>query len=359
MLYAIKSDTLFFNRQANRADLDAFSYLYPLADATMIRKMEGVGNHGRAARLRDQGLAARPHGRARLLRVSSASRRARTSSPTSPTSTCSSRTCSGRSSRAWSTTRSSCRSAISATHATPAISCGAGSTTSAAQAAIARWPRRSCRSKRFNEVRHLRRQPHQSADAGAGAGVPARIRQERPRRTRRDAKDRPKARRSLRSSRRLQARHTVYASACRRSAIRSSGSSRPIDSRIIPRVTPARCQLLVGEAVLRRENRQAAQALDAAEACGALDDLEPIERTISGRLPALHIDADHAAEARHLARRDGVIGMRGQTRVVDALDRGVAFEKLRHRHRVGVVPRDAQAAASSARGSTHTPAADP
>jgi nanoRNase/pAp phosphatase (c-di-AMP/oligoRNAs hydrolase) len=41
MLYAIKSDTLFFNRQANRADLDAFSYLYPLADATMIRKMEG------------------------------------------------------------------------------------------------------------------------------------------------------------------------------------------------------------------------------------------------------------------------------------------------------------------------------
>jgi nanoRNase/pAp phosphatase (c-di-AMP/oligoRNAs hydrolase) len=41
MLYAIKSDTLFFNRQANRADLDAFSYLYPLSDATMIRKMEG------------------------------------------------------------------------------------------------------------------------------------------------------------------------------------------------------------------------------------------------------------------------------------------------------------------------------
>jgi nanoRNase/pAp phosphatase (c-di-AMP/oligoRNAs hydrolase) len=42
MLYAIKSDTLFFNRQANRADLDAFSFLYPLADATLIRKMEGA-----------------------------------------------------------------------------------------------------------------------------------------------------------------------------------------------------------------------------------------------------------------------------------------------------------------------------
>jgi nanoRNase/pAp phosphatase (c-di-AMP/oligoRNAs hydrolase) len=41
MLYAIKSDTLFFNRQANRVDLEAFSYLYPLSDAAMIRKMEG------------------------------------------------------------------------------------------------------------------------------------------------------------------------------------------------------------------------------------------------------------------------------------------------------------------------------
>jgi nanoRNase/pAp phosphatase (c-di-AMP/oligoRNAs hydrolase) len=42
MLYAIKSDTLFFNRQANHVDIDAFSYLYPLADATLIRKMEGA-----------------------------------------------------------------------------------------------------------------------------------------------------------------------------------------------------------------------------------------------------------------------------------------------------------------------------
>jgi nanoRNase/pAp phosphatase (c-di-AMP/oligoRNAs hydrolase) len=41
MLYAIKSDTLFFNRQASRVDIEAFSYLYPLADAALIRKMEG------------------------------------------------------------------------------------------------------------------------------------------------------------------------------------------------------------------------------------------------------------------------------------------------------------------------------
>ncbi len=42
MLYAIKSDTLFFARHTNRLDLEAFTFLYPLADATLIRKMEGA-----------------------------------------------------------------------------------------------------------------------------------------------------------------------------------------------------------------------------------------------------------------------------------------------------------------------------
>jgi len=42
MLYAIKSDTLFFARHTNRSDLDAFTFLYPLADAALIRKMEGA-----------------------------------------------------------------------------------------------------------------------------------------------------------------------------------------------------------------------------------------------------------------------------------------------------------------------------
>ena len=42
MLYAIKSDTLFFARHTNRDDLEAFTFLYPLADAALIRKMEGA-----------------------------------------------------------------------------------------------------------------------------------------------------------------------------------------------------------------------------------------------------------------------------------------------------------------------------
>ena len=42
MLYAIKSDTLFFSRHTNSVDLAAFTYLYPLADAALVRKMEGA-----------------------------------------------------------------------------------------------------------------------------------------------------------------------------------------------------------------------------------------------------------------------------------------------------------------------------
>ncbi len=43
MLYAIKSDTLFFSRHTNQNDLEAFTFLYQLADATLVRKMEGLG----------------------------------------------------------------------------------------------------------------------------------------------------------------------------------------------------------------------------------------------------------------------------------------------------------------------------
>jgi len=43
MLYAIKSDTLFLSRHTNQGDLAAFTFLYPLADAALVRKMEGTG----------------------------------------------------------------------------------------------------------------------------------------------------------------------------------------------------------------------------------------------------------------------------------------------------------------------------
>ena len=104
MLYAIKSDTLFFNRQTDPVDLEAFSYLYPLANAQLIRKMEGaeitkerleyVIKAYKIGSLADQVFCAfigRHPGK--------------TSSPTSPTSSCNSRESAGRSSRVWSMTR--------------------------------------------------------------------------------------------------------------------------------------------------------------------------------------------------------------------------------------------------------------
>ena len=42
MLYAIKSDTLFLSRHTNNEDLEAFTFLYPRASATLVRKMEGA-----------------------------------------------------------------------------------------------------------------------------------------------------------------------------------------------------------------------------------------------------------------------------------------------------------------------------
>ena len=69
MLYAIKSDTLFFARQTNRVDLEAFSFLYPLADAALIRKMEGRGNHAGATRTRHARARDQPAAQPRLLGV--------------------------------------------------------------------------------------------------------------------------------------------------------------------------------------------------------------------------------------------------------------------------------------------------
>ena len=144
MLYAIKSDTLFFNRQANRVDIEAFSYLYPLADATLIRKMEGA--EITMDRL-DYVLKARQNGRMTeqvfcaflgttpredfipyvadfYLQLENVQ---------------------------WTIISGIVNDTLVmsvrnlGTRATRASSCGSTSTRSAAPAAIARWPRRSCR----------------------------------------------------------------------------------------------------------------------------------------------------------------------------------------------------------------------
>jgi len=40
LLYGIKSDTLFLDRETSRADIDAFAYLYPLVNTNLLRRIE-------------------------------------------------------------------------------------------------------------------------------------------------------------------------------------------------------------------------------------------------------------------------------------------------------------------------------
>src|SRR5207245_3272141 len=40
LLYGIKSDTLFLDRETSKADITAFSYLYPLVNTNLLRRIE-------------------------------------------------------------------------------------------------------------------------------------------------------------------------------------------------------------------------------------------------------------------------------------------------------------------------------
>src|SRR5688572_32180266 len=89
---------------------------------------------------------------------------------------------------------------------------------------------------------------------------------------------------------------------------------------------------------LRREDRQAAQALDAAEAGGALEHLEAVEEPGGPFVASSHVDADHAAEAAHLPLRDVVIRMLRQPRVINFFDARVPRQPLRQSRSVRILP---------------------
>ena len=242
MLYAIKSDTLFFNRQTNRVDLEAFSYLYPLADAALIRKMEGAEITLERLDYVIKAYAARAAGRAGVLRVPRRAA-ARGLHPLRRRLLPAARgRASGRSSPASSTTRWSCRCATSATRRTPASSCGGSSPTSAAPAATARWPRRWCRCARSARSSATSQASDiDAAAAGARARVPAR--DAGARRTRsREVRSRLRIKNSnvrSRATGRLSTRHVRIPILSSRAPDRDrrsdpAASSSPTDSRIMP-----------------------------------------------------------------------------------------------------------------------------
>ena len=118
--------------------------------------------------------------------------------------------------------------------------------------------------------------------------------------------------------------------ACSRSAIRSSGLSRPTESRSRSGGHGESGPLDAG-AVLD-------QALDAAERGRPLPELHVGGGGDRRGLAALHAHRQHAAEAAlHLPRGDGVAGMRREARIEHGRDARVPREVLRDRHGGGAL----------------------
>ena len=101
--------------------------------------------------------------------------------------------------------------------------------------------------------------------------------------------------------------HPRYASfsACARSAIRSSGCSMPIDSRIVESSTPIRWRTSSGHAGMGHGCRVAGKRFGAAEADGQLEDLQRVQEAEGGRLAAVDVEGEGRAGAGALRARTG------------------------------------------------------
>ena len=90
------------------------------------------------------------------------------------------------------------------------------------------------------------------------------------------------------------------------------------------------------------------QGLDAAQARRDVRDAQRVDELGGALERAAHLEADHAAEAAHLPRRDGVLAVALEARVVHALDLRVLGEMARDRAG-GCVRRARRAARASSR----------
>lgn len=76
------------------------------------------------------------------------------------------------------------------------------------------------------------------------------------------------------------------------------------------------------------------QTFHAAERLGAGEQLRALHRAPRRLRPTLHIDADHAAEAAHLALCQLMLRVRGKARVDDLVHRRMLLKPLRQLQRV-------------------------
>ena len=347
MLYAIKSDTLFFNRQTNRVDLEAFSYLYPLADAGADPQDGGRGNHARAARLRPEGAPRRHARRSGVLRVPRAPPREDFIPYVADFFL-------QLEDVKWTVIAGIVERLAGRVGAKPRL----------------HEERRRVRAPLLRRHRQRRRPPRDGQGGGADARVPGEVRRAHRRRHRRPAAGSSftsscSTIRPVREEAGTRRHQELVAGQFSRWSLvvdqrPATNDQRLIAQRLIevgdevgrilepdrePQHAPrdARlAQLLVRVPPLRGQHRHADQALDAAEARGALDQPQPVVDPLGPVVAAVEVEADHAAEARHLPPRDLVIGMRRQAGIVHLADAPILREELGHRVRVRVVARDAQ-----------------
>ena len=321
MLYAIKSDTLFFNRQTNRVDIEAFSYLYPLADAAMIRKMEGA--EITLERL-DYVTKARASRHAWSIRCSA---RFIGQAPREDFITYVADFFLQVEDVKWTIIAGVVNDVVRRLSAQPRLL----EERRRVRAPLLRGHRQRRWTPRDGERRRCRCAPSARSSA---TSTPSR---------------------SASACRNWSRSFCTSPARTRRATSRPLGRQRPVQvgNQVFDVLEPDRqpqhaarhtrlLKLLVGMAAVRGQRRHAHQALDAAKAGGAPDDLQTIEDRCRPVEAACQVEADHAAESGHLTSGDRVVGMRRQARIPDLGDAPVLRQELGHRLRARVVAGEAQ-----------------
>ena len=95
--------------------------------------------------------------------------------------------------------------------------------------------------------------------------------------------------------------------------------------------------------VMRSIDRQDDERFHAAKARGQSKKLHAVAESPRGGEAAFQIEGEHATKIAHLAARQFVIGMRRESRIMNARDLWMAFQKFRHRHRSFALALDAHA----------------
>ena len=292
MLYAIKSDTLFFARHTNRVDLEAFTFLYPLADAALIRKMEGaeitlerleyVTRASQGGIMRDQvfsafiGDAPRedfiPYTADFFLQLEDVK---------------------------WTIVAGVVNGTFIVSVRNLGYSRNAGEFVKRCFGDIGSAGGHRAMAKAVVPIDRFRAKFGDLTAQEISARIAEMAEQflHEP-----DGGEGPKERTPPSSKRLIEIRdEIVRILEADRQAGHAAGD------------TGLR-QLLLGVPPLRRQHRQAAEALHAAKARRALEDGQPIEETRRALVAAAEIEADHAAEAAHLPRGDRVIRVRRRGR---------------------------------------------